>query len=177
MPLLADAWTQANPVAALNELLLGLADESGRSFGVTNRHIFQKSLGLYVQDSWKVKPNFTLELEFGGMLSGALGEKNNLGANFLPDDPKADADGFVSLANEPLYRTGHEQLWPQSRDLPGTFSEGKTVLRAGYSLNYDLPNFGTIHAPQTYFQMWTGPVPDSSLRCRRHFPSTFHHSR
>ena len=32
---------------------------------------------------------------------------------------------------------------------------GKTVLRAGYSLNYDLPNFGTLAAPQTYFNMWS----------------------
>ncbi len=36
------------------------------------------------------------------------------------------------------------------------FGKGRTVLRAGYSLGYDLPNFGAIHAPQTYFQMWTG---------------------
>src|SRR5438309_6798355 len=90
-------------VTALNELLLGLADDAARSFGVTNRHIFQKSLGLYVQDSWKVRPNFTLELGVRWDVSGALGEKDNLGANFLPDSPKADAGGFVSLSKQPLY--------------------------------------------------------------------------
>src|SRR5258708_12619646 len=52
--------SQANPVAALNELLLGLAGGSGRSFGVTNRPIFQRSVGLYLPNSSKPNPNFTL---------------------------------------------------------------------------------------------------------------------
>ena len=36
------------------------------------------------------------------------------------------------------------------------FKNGKTVVRAGYSLNYDVANFGTLAAPQTYFNMWSG---------------------
>ena len=63
---LADA-SQSDHVAALNELLLGLTEGAGRSFGVTNRRISQKSVGLYVQDSWKLKPNFTLEMGVRGM--------------------------------------------------------------------------------------------------------------
>ncbi len=84
----SDATTsddEALRVATLNQLLLGVASSAGRSFGVTERHIFQKSVGLYVQDSWKMKPNFTLEVGTRWDVSGALGERNNLGANFLPD--------------------------------------------------------------------------------------------
>jgi hypothetical protein len=148
--------TQSNPVAALNELLLGLTEDSGRSFGVTNRRIFQRSLGLYVQDSWKVKPNFTVELGVRWDVAGALGETKNQGANFLPDDPKADADGFVSLATRPLYNTQKTNFGPRAGFAWDVFGKGRTVLRAGYSLNYDLPNFGTIHAPQTNATMWSG---------------------
>lgn len=147
--------TQNNHVAALNELLLGLTDESGRSFGVTNRHIFQKSLGLYVQDSWKVKPNFTLEAGLRWDITGALGERNNLGANFLPGDPNADSNGFVSLAKQPLYNLDKNNFGPRVGFAWDIFKNGKTVLRAGYSLNYDVPNFGALHAPQTYFNGWS----------------------
>jgi hypothetical protein len=148
--------TESNPVAALNALLLGLSDSDSRSFGVTNRRIFQKSLGLYVQDSWKMKPNFTLELGARWDVSGALGEAKNQGANFLPDDPKADANGFVSVAARPLYNTDKNNFGPRAGFAWDIFGKGRTVLRVGYSLNYDLPNFGSIAAPQTYFQMWSG---------------------
>ena len=150
--------TQANHVAALNELLLGLVEGSGRSFGVTTRHIFQNSLGLYVQDSWKVKPNFTLELGVRWDVSGALGEKNNLGANFLPGNPKADSGGFVSLSKLPLYGVDKNNFGPRVGVAWDVFKNGKTVVRSGYSLNYDLPNFATLHAPQTYLPggSWSG---------------------
>jgi hypothetical protein len=149
--------TQANHVAALNELLLGLVEGSGRSFGVTTRHIFQNSLGLYVQDSWKMKPNFTLELGVRWDVSGALGEKNDLGANFLPG-PKADSGGFVSLSKQPLYGVDKNNFGPRVGFAWDVLKNGKTVVRAGYSLNYDVPNFGALHAPQTYLpgSSWSG---------------------
>jgi len=143
-------------VTDLNQLLLGLASGAGRSFGVTNRHIFQKSIGLYVQDSWKVKPNFTLEAGVRWDVSGALGERDHIGANFLPDDPKADPNGFVSLADHPLYNVDKNNFGPRVGFAWDVRKNGRTVLRAGYSLNYDLANFGTIAAPQTYFNMWSG---------------------
>ncbi len=148
--------TQANHVAALNELLLGLAEGSGRSFGVTTRHIFQNSLGLYVQDSWKAKPNFTLELGVRWDVAGALGEKNNIGANFLPGNSNADAGGFVSLSKQPLYKVDMNNFGPRVGFAWDVFKNSRTVLRGGYSLSYDLPNFGTLHAPQTYFNSWSG---------------------
>src|SRR5437588_897150 len=74
---------ESGRVAGLNMLLLGLANESSRSFGVTNRHIFQKSLGLYVEDSWKVKPTVTLEAAARWDVAGGPAERNSLAATCL----------------------------------------------------------------------------------------------
>lgn len=149
--------TPSDHVASLNQLLLGMASGSGRSFGVTPRRIYQHSVGIYVQDSWKVKPNFTLELGLRWDIHGALGEEQNRGDNFLPDDPLADpVTGFVSLHDQAIYNKDANNLGPRVGFAWDLFSNGKTVLRGGYSLNYDVPNFGTIHAPQTFSNMFNG---------------------
>ena len=62
----------------------------------------------------------------------------------------------MSLANHPLYNRDMNNFGPRAGFAWDVFGKGRTVLRAGYSLGYDLPNFGAIHAPQTYFQMWSG---------------------
>jgi hypothetical protein len=148
--------SQSDHVLALNTLLLGMADGASRSFGETTRRIYQHSVGLYVQDSWKVKPNFTLEIGLRWDLAGALGEEENRGSNFLPGDPLADADGFVALSALPLYEMDKNNFGPRIGFAWDMFKNGKTVLRGGYGLNYDLPNFATIHAPQTFFNMFSG---------------------
>ncbi|MGH9530895.1 MAG: TonB-dependent receptor domain-containing protein, partial [Terriglobales bacterium] len=152
-----DGATPSDHVQSLNQLLLGMASGSGRSFGVTPRRIYQHSVGVYIQDSWKVKPNFTLELGIRWDVAGALGEAENRGDNFLPGDPLADpVTGFVSLSDQPLYKKDANNLGPRVGFAWDLFSNGKTVLRGGYTLSYDVPNFGTIHAPQTFGNMFNG---------------------
>jgi hypothetical protein len=137
---------------ALQQMLVGYFEEASRFVGSTYRRIHQDSLGLYFQDNWKISPRFNVELGLRYDISGALGEDFNHGANFLPDDPNADPSGpvpgFVPLSVQPLYQIDKNNWGPHIGFAWDVFGRGNTVLRGGYVMSYDVPNFGTIHAPQ-----------------------------
>ncbi|MGH9603885.1 MAG: TonB-dependent receptor domain-containing protein, partial [Terriglobales bacterium] len=145
---LLDVAFTGEHVPGLTQLLVGFYDGAARSFGDTSRRISMDSLGFYFTDTWKVRPGFTLEYGLRYDISTALEEEQNRGDNFLPGDSLADANGFVPLSARPLYDKDKNNFGPRigfAWDIGGA---GKTVLRGGYTLSYDVPNFGTIHAPQ-----------------------------
>jgi hypothetical protein len=127
----------------VKELLLGKAELADRNFGDTHRHITQKSVGLYAQDDWKIKPNFTLTYGLRWELNGAIGERNDLGANFIP------GKGLVTIGKgiDRLYNLDKSDFGPRLGFAWDIFGNGKTALRGGYSLTYDVPNFGALAAP------------------------------
>ncbi len=134
-------------VDAIVQLLLGRADSAARSFGTTPRHLFQNSLGLYVNDDWKIHPRLTLTLGVRWDVSGALGEKDNLGSNFIPSLGLVDLGAGIDA----LYDKDGNNFGPRVGFAWDILGNGKVALRGGYSLTYDIPNFGSIHAPRTAF--------------------------
>ncbi len=121
-------------------------DDATRNFGDTHRHLTQKSFGVYVSDDWKLKPRLTVTLGLRYDLNGALSEKNNLGSNFFPDR------GLVALGQgiDRLYNLDKTDFGPRAGIAWDIFGTGKTALRAGYSLTYDVANFAAIAAPYTF---------------------------
>jgi hypothetical protein len=134
-------------VDAIIQMLLGRADLAARAFGETTRHLKQDSVGLYVNDDWKIHPRVTVSLGLRFDVSGALGERNNRGSNFFPSAGLLDLGAGIDA----LYDTDWNNFGPRVGFAWDVFGNGKTALRAGYSLTYDVPNFGSIHAPRTGF--------------------------
>jgi hypothetical protein len=143
----------------VEQLLLGKADLADRSFGNTQRYITQNSVGFYTQDDWKIRPNFTLSYGLRFEINGTMRDKDNLEANFIP------TQGLVQVGHgiNGIHNVDYHDLAPHlgfAWDLRGN---GKTALRGGYSLTYDVPNFGAFASPYTFAHARTGVFTQANL--------------
>lgn len=147
-----------NSIAAL---LLAKADFASRNFGDTHRHIYQKSVGFYGQDDWKVRPGLTLTFGLRWDINGALSEKNNIASNFIPGSP----NGFVKVGQgiDRLYNLDLHDLGPRAGFSWDVFGNGKLALRGGYSLTYDVPDFGSMAAPHSFAGVHVGAFTQPGL--------------
>lgn len=128
---------------AVEELLLGKADNANRAFGDTHRHLVENSVGFYIQDDWKIKPRLTLTYGLRYDIFGNIRDRSNIASNFFPDR------GLVRLGQgiDRLYDVDYGDFGPRAGFAWDIFGNGKTALRGGYSLAYDVPNFATLASP------------------------------
>ena len=128
---------------SIEELLLGKADNANRAFGDTHRHLVQNSVGFYAQDDWKIKPRLTVSFGLRYDIFGNLRDRNNVAANFFP------GAGLVQVGQgiNRLYNIDYKDFGPRVGFAWDIFGTGKTALRGGYSLAYDVPNFATLASP------------------------------
>jgi hypothetical protein len=143
----------------VEELLLGKADVADRSFGDTHRHITQNSVGFYTQDDWKIKPRLTLSYGLRYEINGTMRDSNNLEAVFDP------VRGFLKVGTNigGIHKVDYKDFGPHAGVAWDIFGNGKTAFRAGYSLSYDVPNFGTLASPYSFAHARTGVFTQESL--------------
>jgi hypothetical protein len=143
----------------IEQLLLGKADLASRSFGDTHRHISQNSVGFYAQDDWKIKPRFTLSFGLRYEINGTVRDKDNNEAMFDPNR------GFLKVGKDidGIYNVDYKDFAPHIGGAWDIFGNGKTALRAGYSLTYDVANFGALADPYNFARASTGVFTQANL--------------
>jgi len=157
----------------LTQLLLGRIDEAARSFGDTSRHLLQPSMGVFFQDEWKVRPRVTVSYGLRWEVNGALGEADKTASNFYPcapPEPTVCPPGNapaglvrVGVGNPRLYNLDLRDFGPRAGLAWDVFGNGKTSLRVGYSMVYDVANFAAISAPYSFQGARAGAFTNENL--------------
>jgi len=164
---------QLNYPTFLTQLLVGRMDEFARSFGDTSRHLYQPSMGIFLQDEWKVRPRLTVSYGLRWEVNGALGEGDKIASNFYPcapPEPTVCPPGNappglvrVGVGNPRLYNLDLRDFGPRAGLAWDVFGNGKTSLRVGYAMVYDVANFAAISAPYSFHGARAGAFTNENL--------------
>jgi hypothetical protein len=100
-------------------------------------HIVQRAIGAFAMDSFKLKPNFTLELGLRYEWNMTPFEKQNHQSAFVPATAQLVQVGSSALPL--LYNQNNKNFEPRLGFAWDLWKDGTTVLRAGYGLAADQP--------------------------------------
>jgi hypothetical protein len=130
--------------------------------GDPTRHIHNWSYGAFLQDDWRVSPRLTVNLGFRYELSTVIKEDHNLLGNFDPNVGDVQVGKQISGP----YQGDHNNFAPRLGLAWDPTGSGKTVIRAGGGLIYELVNWeaflafnNTLGLPSIPTATSTGALP------------------
>lgn len=115
-------------------------DKNGARTAVDNRKFRQREYGIFAQDSWKIRPNLTLNYGLRWAFNGVPYEANNNLSNLL-GDPTAAGDKTFSLVGPGtgtlLYNNSLGMFEPRVGFAWDPFGKGTTSIRGGFGMFHD----------------------------------------
>lgn len=108
--------------------------------GNSRRKVSLSSVGLYGQDEFRLRPNFTVTAGLRYDASTVIHENKDLLANFDPDV------GFVQVGKQisSPYNGDHDNFAPRLGFAWDVSGHGKTVIRAGSGIIYEVPHISAF---------------------------------
>ncbi len=104
--------------------------------GFTPSRVFVNALGVFAQDSYKIRPNLTLEFGLRYEWNGTPTEAQN---RFVVFDPVADSLIRVGSGLDRVYKQNARNFEPRAGFAWDVWKQGKTIVRGGYGLLTDQP--------------------------------------
>jgi hypothetical protein len=128
----------------LEDFLAGYVDLSPTSsfqyYGDSTRHTYENNFGFYAQDSFRLRPNLTLNYGLRWDYFGVVGEKNDLLSNITNLDAVDDTFTLTQVGQpglSSLYNPDKKDFAPRVSLAWDVTGKGKTVVRSGFGMFYD----------------------------------------
>jgi len=139
--------TLSGNLRSLSDFLAGYPSNSNGATiaqGPLQRLYYQNSFDLWAGDTWRVTSRLTVNYGARFTYQGVLHDSRNSITNFIP------GEGFVTPNTNgagPLYPKDWNNIAPRFGFAWTPQSNGKTVIRGGYGIYYDVPalNFFTAN--------------------------------
>jgi hypothetical protein len=122
--------------ANMAAFLAGTANTFTVTLGDVSTAIAQGALGFFVQDNYKLRPNFTLELGFRYDWLMSPTERYDRFVDYVPE-----TNSLVRVNNgiAPVYHTNSRNFQPRLGFAWDPFKDGKTSVRGAYAILADQP--------------------------------------
>lgn len=124
---------------AVTDLQAQFFDKAGVRKGTDNKDFRQKEGSFYVQDSWKVRPNLTLNLGVRYQMNGVPYELHNNLSNLLTD-PRSFPVVFTTVGpgtGHQLFNDDYSNIEPRIGFSWDPWRDGKTAVRGSFGIFHD----------------------------------------
>lgn len=137
---IVDPSTGATSSTALEDFLAGFPSTGTIFVGNSERKVHFWSFAWFVADDWRVTPHLTVNLGLRYELNTVIKEAHNLLGNF---DPTVGIEQVGVNVSSP-YNGDHNNFAPRVGVAWDPWGKGKTVLRAGAGINYEIPHISVF---------------------------------